>query len=103
MKFIRWVIEVRPFRLLVDCMAAYRGNYISNRLTTYYSGYAHRFSSSILIRKPWPSLALVLLPGGLIASGGEGRGARGGTGTKATGPATSTLWVSFSRKGRTTL
>ena len=23
MKFIKWVIEVRPFRLLVDCIAAY--------------------------------------------------------------------------------
>ena len=29
MKFIKWVIEVRPFRLLVDCMAAYSTQNIS--------------------------------------------------------------------------
>lgn len=34
MKFIRCVIEVRPFRLLVDCIAAYEGLFVSYAMAT---------------------------------------------------------------------
>ena len=65
--------------------------------------FAHGFSSSILIREPRSPLALKLFPGGLIVPASEGSGARGGTSTKTTGPATSALWMSFGRKERITL
>ena len=65
MKFMRWVIEVRPFRLVVDCMASYFDQPLDypkckypldlDQMTT------HGFSNSILIRKPWSTLNLVLL------------------------------------------
>lgn len=32
MKFMRWVMEVRPLRLLVDCMAAYARRDVSHEL-----------------------------------------------------------------------
>lgn len=33
MKFMRWVMEVRPLRLLVDCIAAYATQDVSRALT----------------------------------------------------------------------
>ena len=61
--------------------------------------FAHGFSSSILIRKPWPSLALMLFSEGLIVSGGERCGARSRASTKATGSATSALGMSLGTEG----
>ncbi len=75
---MRCVIEVRPFRLLVDCMAAYRcpmlvvSHVIAIGVGSEAQVCTHRFSSSILICKPWAPLALVLFSGGLVVSGGEG-------------------------------
>lgn len=94
MKFMRCVIEVRPFRLLVDCMAACGWPLSVMPELNVRSGarrFTHGFSNSILIRKPWPSLALMLFSKGLVVPGGERCGARGRTSTKATGSATSTL------------
>ena len=69
MKFMRWVMEVRPLRLLVDCIAAYATQDVSRALTEGKetpTSIAYRFSSSILIRKPWSPLALVLFTKRLV-------------------------------------
>ena len=69
MKFMRWVMEVRPLRLLVDCIAAYATQDVSRALTGVKetpTGIAYGFSSSILIGKPGSPLALVLFTKRLV-------------------------------------
>ena len=72
MKFIRCVIEVRPLRLLVDCMAACACIMVSLLGSAHQSsstGTTYGLSKSILIRKSWAPLAFVLLSKRLVVSG----------------------------------